>query len=500
MLYDVLTKWGAQEVTPMEIYSDIFKLGEGYIQRSDEPPGEFKANPIGYYRNKGDKRGHFRIFFEDTFEETLRELQEADGFCIINGISYFGRKNVQEHASKMFAMIFDLDGVTDKTLNAFLSGAMHGNAYPVPNYVALSGHGVHLYYVFEEPVSLYPYIKIQLQELKYALTTKMWNWYTSTIKQVQHQGINQGFRAIGSKAKPGAPVPVVRAFQLNTHPFSLEQLCDYVPIQSRIDEKKLWEESKYTLVQAKKKFPEWYEKVIVNGDKTPVYWDIAGKVHGDNPYALYDWWIQKIREGATYGHRYFAIMALAIYGAKVDKTEEEVRADAFALIPFLNSLNPEEPFTKADCEVALECYDARYKTFPRKDIEKITGIQIPPNKRNGRKQSLHLKLARSSRDILCEERGKADWREGAGRPKGSGTAQMKVSEFRRLHPDASKAECHRVTGLDPKTIRKWWDSMIFYVTADMCTGNWSDEYEFVAESCVTSTIEIKVDDFDELPI
>ena len=454
MLQDVLKDWGASEVTPMEVYTDVFKLGESYIQRSDEPPGQFKANPIGYYKNKDEEKGHFRIFFEDTFEDTLRELQEADGFCIINGISYFGRKNLQEHASKMFAMIFDLDGVTDQTLTAFLSGAIQGQAYPVPNYIALSGHGVHLYYVFEEPVALYPYIKIQLKELKYALTTKMWNRYTSTIEKVQHQGINQGFRALGGKTKAGAPEPVVRAFQLNTHPFTLEQLCEYVPMQSRIDEKKLWQESKYTLEQAKKKFPEWYEKVIVNGDKTPAYWDIAGKVNGNNPYALYDWWIRKIREGATYGHRYFAIMALAIYGAKNDKAEEEVRSDAFALIPFLNSLNPHEPFTEEDCEVALECYDARYKTFPIKDIEKITGIPIPRNKRNGRKQAVHLGRARA---VQAFDDPDGDWRNKDGRPKGSGTAQMKVAEYRLQHPEASPKDCMEETGLSKNTVYKWWN-------------------------------------------
>ena len=56
-------------------------------------------------------------------------------------------------------MIFDLDGVTDKTLNNFLHGAFAADAYPIPNYLILSGHGVHLYYIFEDPVPLFPYIK-----------------------------------------------------------------------------------------------------------------------------------------------------------------------------------------------------------------------------------------------------------------------------------------------------------------------------------------------------
>lgn len=468
MLQDILLEWGASETTPMEVYTDIFKLGEGYIQRSDEEKGQFKANPVGYYRNKGEEAGHFRVFFEDKFEETLKVLQDADEFSILNGITYFGRRNIQKHASKMFALIFDLDGITDKTLNAFLSGAIVGGAYPVPNYVALSGHGVHLYYVFDEPVSLFPYTKIQLKELKYALTDKMWNRYTSTEEKVQHQGINQGFRVLGGRTKEGAPEPRVRVFRLNTHPLDLEHLCEFVPMQQRIDEKKLWQESKYSLEQAKDKFPEWYEKVIVNGDKSREYWDIAGKVNGDNPYALYDWWKRELEHGASYGHRYFSIMALAIYGVKNGKTFEDVREDALALIPFMNALNPDEPFTEADCEAALECYDERYKTFPRKDIERITGIPIPPNDRNYRKRKDHLwaetwigdkgrpavNQCKQNRELaltFMRENG-----EIKGRPKGSGTAKDKVLAYRAEHPDATVTEVARALGISRPTVYKWW--------------------------------------------
>lgn len=259
MLEDVLKKWGAKEVPAMEVYSNIFQLGEGYIQKYDKESENMKANPLGYYRNADKGKGHYRIFFEDTFEDTLKELQEAD-FAIMNGISYFGRRNLQAHASKMYAMIFDLDGQTDTTLNNFLSGAFakDWDIYPLPNYIVLSGHGIHLYYVFDTPIPLYPNIKIQLKNLKYALTEKMWNPYTSEIKKPQYQGINQGFRVIGGKTKiEGVRA---RAFEVNTHPFSLKQLCECVEEQYRIDESKLYKESKLSLAEAKKKYPEWYEK------------------------------------------------------------------------------------------------------------------------------------------------------------------------------------------------------------------------------------------------
>ena len=469
MLEDVLKRWGGYEVSAMDVYTDVFKLGEGFLQRDGEPGGAFKANPVAYYRKKGREKGHFRVMFEDTFEETLKELQVADDFAILNGISYFGRKNVQEHASKMFAMIFDLDGVTDTTLNNFLSGSIVGNAYPLPNYIILSGHGIHLYYVFETPLSLYPYTKIQLKELKFALTEKIWNKYTSTEEKRQEQGINQGFRVIGGKTKDDAPERTVRAFRVNEHPFSLKELCEFVPKEKRVDENHLWKETKYTLEAAKKKFPEWYEKVIVNGDKSREYWNIKDKVNGDNPYALYDWWKRKVYEGASYHHRYFAIMCLAIYGIKSGKTYEEVEKDAFDLIPFLNSINPEEPFTERDCKVALECYDERYHTFPIKDIMKITGIDIEKNKRNGRKRKEHLGaehwLNEKGRPIVnpCKQNRELAlefMRENGeikGRPKGSGTAQEKVQTFRAEHPDANVTEIARTLGVSRTTVYKWWN-------------------------------------------
>lgn len=451
-LADVVEQWNGILVSPMDVYKDIFKFGEEEIQKNGESPGQYKANPIAYFRNNDADHGYFRIMFEDTFEDILTELQQAD-FSILNGITYFGRRNVQDHASKMYAMIFDLDGVTDYTLNNFFSGAFNAQVYPIPNYVVLSGHGVHLYYVFEYGVPLFPNIKYQLKELKYALSEKLWNRYTSTEKKKQIQGINQGFRVIGGKTKDDAPIRNTVAYRINLHPFSLTELSQYVS-QVSINEKQLFKESKYTLEDAKKKFPEWYERIVVR--KEPFKkWDIAGKVHGKNPYALYHWWLEKIKEGASSGHRYFAIMCLAIYAAKCDVPLERLKADSYALIPTLNNLDPAKPFKASDVDSALECYDLRYCTFPIKDIEHISGIPIPRNKRNGLKQSKHLYLARRRKEdmknIDIPMKGKE------GRPKGGTKAKYIVYMWRKRNEDGIKADCIRDTKLSKPTVYKWWD-------------------------------------------
>ena len=220
------------------------------------------------------------------------------------------------------------------------------------------------------------------------------------------------------------------------------QLSEYTADQTRVDLKKLWKESLWTLEEAKNKWPEWYhDKVELNLPKKT--WTCKS--------ALYEWWLRKIYEGAAFGHRYFCIMALAIYAAKCHIPYEKLREDAYSLIPFLNNLNSASPFTAEDVESALECYDERYKTFPRKDIEKITSIRIEPNKRNYLKQSDHLEEARAIRDIRMRRQGKK-WTDGNGpKPK-----DKIVKQWRENHPEGTKKQCKDDTGLTYNTIRKWW--------------------------------------------
>ena len=443
MLEDVIKQFGGYEVEPMEVYTDIFKLGQGYIQKENEST-VLKANPIAYYKeHNSDKTGHFKIMFEDKFEEIYTEVLSKAEFAVLNGVTYFGRKNLAKHSSKMYAMIFDLDGVDERNLFNLFNGAIAIDYYPFPNYVALSGHGVHLYYVFEEPISLYPYLRMQLKELKYALIARIWNQYTSSIEKPQKQGIYQPFRVLGGITKSDAPLRKGKVFRVNEHPFSLKQLCQYVPEENRIDTSKLEDENRMTLDEARIAYPDWYDRIVVRKESRK-YWTCKPD--------LYNWWKRKIFVGATPGHRYFCIMALAIYAAKSGIDEEQLKKDAYELVPFLNSLDPVHPFTEDDVDSALECFDERYKTFPRNDIEKISSISIPANKRNGRKQNVHLMGARAIQEINDKVNG-TNWREGNGRK----LKKDIVQNWKKEHPNGKKSECIRDTGLSKPTVYKWWN-------------------------------------------
>ena len=161
----------------------------------------------------------------------------------------------------------------------------------------------------------------------------------------------------------------------------------------------------------------------------------------------------------VYGRRYFNIMVLVIYAIKCQfdeelnptgVTREELEADIRAIQPKLTAINPEYPFTDSDIDSALECYDLRYATFPIESIEKLSGAIIQRNKRNGRSQSDHLKLARFIRDEINGHRD--NWDANNGRQ----SKKAVVEEYRRLHPEARQCDCVRETGLGKATVSRHW--------------------------------------------
>ena len=141
-------------------------------------------------------------------------------------------------------------------------------------------------------------------------------------------------------------------------------------------------------------------------------------------------------------------MALTIYAVKCDVPLEKLKKDAYSLIGDLNNINSDEPFTKSDVNSALECYEHRYCTFPIDDISKLTAITIEKNKRNGRKQALHLKLIRSNLAILNEDKGQA--------LQGRKPKQDIVEQWQQSNPNGTVSQCARQLNMSRTTVYKYW--------------------------------------------
>lgn len=424
------------EVSSSAFYRDLFPVGtfEDEVGSQETYTHTGKGNGFIVYETEDGKK-HTRIVFDD-----LAEIEKALQFktAFMSAVSYFGRNRTAENAREMYALIFDLDEVGEEEIKLFFSAWVEGmgGRVPRPTYIVNSGGGVHLYYVFESPIPLYPNIQKQLKKLKYALTDKIWNGDTSQLKVKQFQGINQGFRLVGSKTKHGETVKAYKTGERVT----LAYLSKFVDPESQITD--TFYHSKMTLEEARKKWPDWYEQRIVQKRQKKNWTCHRG---------LYDWWKSK-RHLAEVHHRYFYVMSLAVYAYKSGVSFEELKADATEMQPLLNHIAPDNPFTMDDVNSALEMYQECYRSFPRAEIEKVTGIEIPANKRNGRTQEKHLQGARAIRDINNE-----NWRKGNGRK----SVRNAVFTFLNMKPQATAGEFCELTGMSRAVFFKYkkeWQS------------------------------------------
>lgn len=398
----------------------------------------------------------------DTWEQDYMDYVERNESTLCSGLTYHSRANRLECAQQMNALVIDLDGVGMDEIRTLLlrfgQPAENIRTLPIPTFLVASGTGVHVYYVFEEPIDLFPNIKLQMKALKYDLTFRMWDYKsTSKEKSIQYQSINQGFRMVGSINEKHDTV--LRAFQIGGR-VSLEYINSYVKPDSRVDINRRFGQAKMTKAQAKEKYPEWYQRVVVEKRKRLKKWDIQSK----QGYALYEWWLNRVNE-VTGGHRYYYLMCLVIYACKCDVPKAKLKEDIYTVYEVLRQIDYKNELTEDDIRSALEAYSKEYYNFKIADIEKLTELRIDRNKRNGRRSMEHLQeefwiengrkrinVCKANRELALQ--GMRENGEILGRP----SAEKKVIDYLREHPNAKKAEVIRGTGLSKPTVYKHYEA------------------------------------------
>lgn len=405
--------------------------------------------------------------------DSLEELMGRYKFVVTTPATYVGRRRFKSNARYLYALAFDLDEVGVPEMSEVIHQQTIGMT-PQANIIVNSGDGIHLYYILAKPMPLYPKVYETLTNIKKALTRLIWNKASSRTgedNQVQIQPIIQPFRVPGSRTKHGdivtawhnADAPLHTIEELNR--FASKPTLKYLNSgvsqeQAQALDKGSYSTNRLTKARAKELYPDWYQKRIVEGAPRKTW-----HVHR----GLYEWWLHMLwtNEKVAVGHRYHCIMFLAVYAKKCNVPFDILKRDALELVPRMEALtgNTGRHFSVQDALDALKAYKESSETYPRQLIEDRSGLRIEPNKRNGRPQDLHLKLARGSRDILQEAKGRKDWREGNGRPKGSivlaedSPQYAKVQEWRDRNPNSNnKSRCARETGLSRPTVRKWWQS------------------------------------------
>ena len=429
------------EVTPFEFYRSIFPEGE-LEEQGNQQHGKYNAIAVEVLpeANKKTNRQNVHRYLVHDGLEKLPELLESENFIIMSPISYAGMSRKSENARYIYALAFDLDGITkEQHLIDLFHQIDTVEHLPKPTYIVSSGSGLHLYYQFEKPIPCFDNINKQMARLKKSLTSRLWNMYTTSLsKNVQYESVFQGFRLVGGVTKSGSRT---RAFATGDK-VTIEYLNSFV-----WDEKdKVTEytyKSKLTLSEAQKKYPEWYDRRIVQ-KQARSGWTCKRD--------LFEWWLKTLKEKAKAGHRYYCVMCLAVYAKKCGIECEELEEIAFDLVEELDKLTKEDNnhFTRADVLAALEMYNDNYIRFPIHSISELTAIPIEKNKRNGMKQALHLEIARSTKHIKVKA---GICKNGGGNP----SKEDIVVTWRSEHPDGSKKECMEATNLGKSTVYKYWN-------------------------------------------
>ena len=459
---NVLTEWLAErfpEIDPRSFYREIFPAGE-LEKRGEYVKGKYNGIIVAVTgRKKSNGKPEIKRYTMTDDLDAVDLACASDDFCLCSPISYAGKSRTAEHARVMYGMAVDVDrlrfypdGGPLGLMNLWERHVNGTKRLPQPTFIVSSGSGLHLYYIFDKPIPLFRETVMDLQEFKRELTRLIWHDTITDIKsihEIQQEGIYQGFRMPGTITKSGG-----RAVAFRTGgKVSIDYMNSFV--QPLYQVKHFTYKSDLRLADAAKKYPEWYERRIVRKEKRGA-WAVNR--------AVYDWWLRQIRTGASVGHRYYCLMTLAIYARKCGQydakhnpdpvTREELERDCFGLVDAFEAMTKDDKnhFDNDDVLDALEAYDDRWISFPRSAVEYRSGITIPANRRNGQKQSDHLEEARAIRDIRSRRRGEA-WDAHNGRK----SKRDQVQDWRLHHPDGSKADCIRDTGMDRKTVSKHWN-------------------------------------------
>lgn len=448
-----------EEVDPLDFFHEVFPpetLSTYQLRDSDTNTGR----PCGilkhclYISPDGKPKLKKELLYDDY---RAVELTQHNRFSLLGLCTYFGVQGKSNaRPSACHGLAIDLDAVRLQELTHLL-GMLFEKLLPVPTYIVNSGHGLHLYYVFEQPVPLqYAETVAVLDKVKHELVNMLWTDRTSADPNRQYQGIFQDMRVPGSWTKFGMKNKdrcryVLRAYRTG-EPVDLTYLTreigSYFPGLTE-DWASISTRTRIPMEEAKKLYPTWYKNIVVKGQEKGYYKQSPG---------LYQWWLDIITQDTSReirtsreGNRWNCLVILFVMAMKCGIPGEKALLDANDLIPFFNEKphSPENEFTYHDVLSAFEYYKKKYVKWSNETIRNRCSIELPPPsiRRNGRSQEAHLERARQLRKLSSYE--------GVGRPANC-TLETEVLAWRAEHPTGTKADCVRDTGLSKPTVYKWW--------------------------------------------
>lgn len=373
----------------------------------------------------------------------LESLINSDNFTMIAPVLFAGRRAANANARYLTALEFDLDflrldkqgecvGIEDFLYQTSLTTADYYNRLPTPTFViASSARNLHVVYLLDEPLPMYPPILDSVRDFRRCLIPKLWDSYiTEEHKTPQFETSPvQAFRLVGSKTK--GKTDKVRCFQTGPK-VSIDYLNQYSDSKISTAKRRL------SLEEAKELYPLWYEKRIEQGLPKRAWQAHKG---------LYEWWLNRMPE-VQVGHRYHYLLCLSSFAQKCGIDDDRLATDMAYCRAVMDRISPpDNPLTMSDMAKALQAHTERYRTLPRAKISQLSGLEIQPAKRNGRKQKQHM-VYLNGMNALKRSMGE-EFATGAP------TKKDLVREFKKSHPDLNNSQIARELGISRPTVIKW---------------------------------------------
>lgn len=358
------------------------------------------------------------------------ELDDAIDFSmsrndvLLGGVAYFNNWISKKSAKEIYTFIVDMDNVYSGTLQNALRAdwkSANGEPFAKPTYIVNSGTGLHLYFVLEEPIPCYRrsledidkvYRQLAIQQSRRVYVNRQVQWF------------GQDFRMAGGQNKYGWENSVYRIGDK----WNIDDLAKAVGVDTHFV-----------------RYGEPKQKVQTEQKKRQ-----RRKATGwKSNKAFYYHTLEGCKDKTHEGHRYTSLCALTVIAWKCGIPLEQLEQDLLSLLPQYNK-GAQRQIKEKEVYSALKMYNDKAMQTRRESLEHWQGWEYKPIKRNGRKRDLHLKIARSTRDIIHPDNS---WM-GSGRP----SAQEKVQQFRAEHPESKPKDCIEATGLSKNTVYKWWSA------------------------------------------
>lgn len=346
-----------RELTPYQFYEAIF--GQEYEKRDYIYVLEEERT---YRIAKGfEEISHLAMFRKDLY---------------IPMASFFSRHYKMDKLEKLYALVVDIDEIRPGGLRMLINSKIAHHKIK-PTLIMNSGSGVHLYYVFSIPVDCYHHRKIKLKELhtKIKQLFMIKSNMPVTYKLDKKVSLIQSYRLLGSLNKFGQQTMGIQ-YSIRT---SAEDMCKWLKVDwhksSRL--KKAKEEEKTDMKKAK------VERLIRPTASRRFYNHCFSRIGFETPI----------------GNRYLALFALAVVAYKCRVTEEQLRIDMETLVEAFNEMASADPIYPNEIEKAVTGRSRKAILTPSQQLEEWFGFEFKRNKRNGRKRSEHLQMAREIKSV-----------------------------------------------------------------------------------------------------